>query len=283
MCGWGVSHWSLQHVLCMCVWGLFLFLCWFLCYFMCFFSVNVGVLYVSVSFTTAWLLCLFSDSTTAGGHQNAKTCIEMSQYAPTAASFVVMPVDNAQVTDSVKAALVDDVAAALYCSKICSYAQGMNIIRARSEAEGWGVDLGQLARIWKVCVLHHVYARGDVQCTCFCMPHTRLHTYTHTSSLPPVFLLTNTLTRLPTHTHPPYHSSSYIHPPYHLPSHTYTPLCAQGGCIIRASFLDSIKQAYYADASLPSLLVDPGFVDKLAERNAAWRRVVGQAIAAGAS
>lgn len=47
-------------------------------------------------------------------------------------------------------ALVEDVAAALYCSKICSYAQGMNIIRARSEAEGWGVDLGQLARIWKV-------------------------------------------------------------------------------------------------------------------------------------
>lgn len=55
----------------------------------------------------------------------------------------------------------------------------------------------------------------------------------------------------------------------------------QGGCIIRASFLDSIKQAYYADASLPSLLLDPGFVGKLAERNAAWRRVVGQAVAAG--
>lgn len=57
---------------------------------------------------------------------------------------------HTQVSDSDKAALVADVAAALYCSKICSYAQGMNIIRARSEAEGWGVELGQLARIWKV-------------------------------------------------------------------------------------------------------------------------------------
>jgi hypothetical protein len=33
----------------------------------------------------------------------------------------------------------------------------------------------------------------------------------------------------------------------------------QGGCIIRAGFLDRIKQAYQRDPSLPSLLVDPPF------------------------
>jgi 6-phosphogluconate dehydrogenase len=49
-----------------------------------------------------------------------------------------------------KAQLVADVRAALYCSKICSYAQGMNIIKAKSEEKAWGVDLGGLARIWKV-------------------------------------------------------------------------------------------------------------------------------------
>lgn len=48
-----------------------------------------------------------------------------------------------------KAELVKNVRAALYASKICSYAQGMNIIRAKSEAQGWGVDLAALARIWK--------------------------------------------------------------------------------------------------------------------------------------
>ena len=48
-----------------------------------------------------------------------------------------------------KAELVSKVRAALYASKICSYAQGMNIIRAKSEAQGWGVDLAALARIWK--------------------------------------------------------------------------------------------------------------------------------------
>lgn len=38
----------------------------------------------------------------------------------------------------------------LYASKICSYAQGMNIIKAKSDEKKWGVDLGGLARIWKV-------------------------------------------------------------------------------------------------------------------------------------
>ena len=38
---------------------------------------------------------------------------------------------------------------ALYASKICSYAQGMNLIRAGSEAYNWNIDLGECARIWK--------------------------------------------------------------------------------------------------------------------------------------
>ena len=39
---------------------------------------------------------------------------------------------------------------ALYASKICSYAQGMNIIKAKSDEKKWGVNMGGLARIWKV-------------------------------------------------------------------------------------------------------------------------------------
>ena len=48
-----------------------------------------------------------------------------------------------------KRKLVDDVRAALYASKICSYAQGMNLIRAKSVEQGWDLDLGEMARIWK--------------------------------------------------------------------------------------------------------------------------------------
>ncbi|KAK9808471.1 hypothetical protein WJX73_009871 [Symbiochloris irregularis] len=48
-----------------------------------------------------------------------------------------------------KQQLMLDVKDALYAAKITSYAQGMNIIRAKSEAMGWNIDLGGLARIWK--------------------------------------------------------------------------------------------------------------------------------------
>ena len=49
-----------------------------------------------------------------------------------------------------KKRLLDDVRGALYASKICSYAQGLNIIRAKSIAKNWGIDMGSLTRIWKV-------------------------------------------------------------------------------------------------------------------------------------
>jgi len=48
-----------------------------------------------------------------------------------------------------KAQLIDDVRQALYAAKICSYAQGMNLIRAKSIEQGWDLDLGEMARIWK--------------------------------------------------------------------------------------------------------------------------------------
>jgi 6-phosphogluconate dehydrogenase len=38
---------------------------------------------------------------------------------------------------------------ALYASKICSYAQGMNLIKAGSEEFGWEINLSEVARIWQ--------------------------------------------------------------------------------------------------------------------------------------
>jgi len=38
---------------------------------------------------------------------------------------------------------------ALYAAKICSYAQGMNLIRAGSETYDWHINLREMARIWK--------------------------------------------------------------------------------------------------------------------------------------
>jgi 6-phosphogluconate dehydrogenase len=99
--------------------------------------------------------------------------------------------------------LIEDVRNALYCSKICSYAQGMNLLRAASNEYDWGLDLGQISRIWK------------------------------------------------------------------------------GGCIIRAAFLDRIKQAYDRDANLANLLVDAEFAKEVNERQGSWRRVIQLAIQNG--
>jgi 6-phosphogluconate dehydrogenase len=38
---------------------------------------------------------------------------------------------------------------ALYASKICSYAQGMNLIKAGSDEFGWNINLSEVARIWQ--------------------------------------------------------------------------------------------------------------------------------------
>jgi len=55
----------------------------------------------------------------------------------------------------------------------------------------------------------------------------------------------------------------------------------RAGCIIRARFLDRIKEAYDRDADLPSLLVDDYFRDAIGSGQDAWRRVVATAATVG--
>jgi len=45
--------------------------------------------------------------------------------------------------------LIADVRAALYAAKICSYAQGFALLRAASGEYDYGLDLGEIARIWR--------------------------------------------------------------------------------------------------------------------------------------
>jgi len=121
----------------------------------------------------------------------------------TAESQLTGPTPN-DITETVdKKAFVKQLKDALYCSKICSYTQGMNLIAEASKQYSWNLQLGSIARIWK------------------------------------------------------------------------------GGCIIRAIFLDRIKNAYEVNANLPSLLLDPDFNKEISERQASWRKVVQLAIASG--
>jgi 6-phosphogluconate dehydrogenase len=46
-------------------------------------------------------------------------------------------------------ALLDAIRDALYCSKICSYAQGFQLMRAGAQEYGWKLNFGQIAQIWR--------------------------------------------------------------------------------------------------------------------------------------
>jgi 6-phosphogluconate dehydrogenase len=94
---------------------------------------------------------------------------------------------------------INKVRDALYCSKMCSYAQGMALMSKASENFGYALDLGEIARIWK------------------------------------------------------------------------------GGCIIKAGFLNKIKQAYDENPALANLLLAPEFKQTILDRQAAWREVVATA------
>ena len=48
----------------------------------------------------------------------------------------------------------------------------------------------------------------------------------------------------------------------------------KGGCIIRARFLDEIKQAYQRQPNLPNLLLDPSFRDWVSQAQPRWRKTV---------
>ena len=55
----------------------------------------------------------------------------------------------------------------------------------------------------------------------------------------------------------------------------------RGGCIIRARFLDRIKEAFDKQPDLPNLLLAPYFTDAVKNGQDGWRRVVGEAARLG--
>jgi len=102
-----------------------------------------------------------------------------------------------------KKAFVQAIHDALYASKICSYAQGFQLMRAAAAEYKWDLKYGEIAMIWR------------------------------------------------------------------------------GGCIIRAHFLNRIKEAYDRNPSLANLLLDPYFKEIIDKTQGNWRKVVATAAELG--
>lgn len=48
-----------------------------------------------------------------------------------------------------KASLIQAIHDALYCSKICSYAQGFQLLQAAQKEYSWSLDFGAIAKVWR--------------------------------------------------------------------------------------------------------------------------------------
>ncbi|HEX9972115.1 MAG TPA: NADP-dependent phosphogluconate dehydrogenase, partial [bacterium] len=104
-----------------------------------------------------------------------------------------------------KKEFIEKIRQALYASKICSYAQGFQLMRAASAEYKWNLNYGNIALLWR------------------------------------------------------------------------------GGCIIRAQFLDNIKQAFDKQPELPNLLLDSYFINAIEKNQTSWRKVVATAVECGIS
>lgn len=63
-----------------------------------------------------------------------------------ASKLLLGPTETPNVS---KPQIIEDIQKALYCAKVCSYAQGMGIIAAKSKESEWNINLSQCAKMWK--------------------------------------------------------------------------------------------------------------------------------------
>jgi 6-phosphogluconate dehydrogenase len=80
----------------------------------------------------------------------ARSISSMKAKRVAASKLLTGPSADAELVSADEAGpIIDALEDALYFAKVSSYAQGMALLRAASEAYGYGLNLSELARIWK--------------------------------------------------------------------------------------------------------------------------------------
>jgi len=74
-------------------------------------------------------------------------CLSAMKDERVAASKILSGPQREPVTD--RAAFIEDVRRALYCSKMISYAQGYMLLREAAKGEGWNLNFGGIALMWR--------------------------------------------------------------------------------------------------------------------------------------
>ncbi|MEC8374952.1 MAG: NADP-dependent phosphogluconate dehydrogenase, partial [Pseudomonadota bacterium] len=81
-----------------------------------------------------------------------------------AASHVLAGPDAPNFTDEQKMSIVNKLEQALYCSKICAYAQGFQLMAMAGKEHGWTLEFGEIAKIWRAgCIIRAVFLQSISQ------------------------------------------------------------------------------------------------------------------------
>jgi len=78
-----------------------------------------------------------------------------------AASKVLAGPEAIEFSDQQKETIVDKLEQALYCSKICAYAQGFQLMAIAGKEHGWELEFGEIAKIWRAgCIIRAVFLQS---------------------------------------------------------------------------------------------------------------------------
>ena len=80
---------------------------------------------------------------------DARVLSSMKDERVAASKIIGGPELDAGFGSARRAQVIDDLASALHAARICSYAQGMALIRGGSLKYNWKIDLSEMGRIWK--------------------------------------------------------------------------------------------------------------------------------------
>ncbi|MBY5980427.1 NADP-dependent phosphogluconate dehydrogenase [Ferrimonas balearica] len=65
------------------------------------------------------------------------------------------------LSDAEREALIEQLHDALYCAKICAYAQGFQLMASAAKVQGWTLDFAAIARIWRAgCIIRAVFLQS---------------------------------------------------------------------------------------------------------------------------
>ena len=72
----------------------------------------------------------------------------------------ILPGVNQNASKENISELIDSVRDALYCSKICSYAQGFQLMREAQQEYDWSLNFAEIAQIWRGgCIIRAAFTK----------------------------------------------------------------------------------------------------------------------------